>query len=347
MAERTTNSPGPANARTDDERFLGSVRVDEDGSRWIAVKVDRDEVGRPRDAVRARIESELGTEPVGGFGQSVVLDEPAEEVYTPWRWDWRDCSVFRDVGKWNGESRQLVSPGYQFPTEERAVVFQVLDTNGVWQMYCNGTVVSPGRQLVLTAGHCVDGGAGPLFPPASVRVCTYGNYQGVSQARCATATGFTTPPGWNGSSINDDYALVSIDRDLGVGYMGISGTSDSVLQNAVIHRVAHPAYDPTASNWCSLSPLYAGENLPMSGGELFRQQDTGVNVTANRICTHQDGSAGESGSAFYYCANSNNNLSQCNPYIAGVLHGPLACGLSSYVGGVKGPALKAWAEAMF
>jgi len=129
--------------------------------------------------------------------------------------------------------------------------------------------------------------------------------------------------------------------------MGISGTSDSVLQNAVIHRVAHPAYDPTASNWCSLSPLYAGENLPMSGGELFRQQDTGVNVTANRICTHQDGSAGESGSAFYYCANSNNNLSQCNPYIAGVLHGPLACGLSSYVGGVKGPALKAWAEAMF
>jgi len=215
-------------------------------------------------------------------------------------------------------------------------------------MYCNGTVVSPGRRLVLTAAHCVNNGVADILPATAVRLCTYGNAPGIAQAQCATATGFFVAPGWNGSSINDDFALVGIDRDLGVGYMGISGQADSVIQNAIVHRIARPGYDPTAWNWCSLSPLsQPGAVSPFAGGDLFRQQVTGVNMTANRLCTHQDGAAGESGSGFYYCANGNNNLNQCNPYIVGVMHGPLMCGVSTYVGGVKGSALKVWAESMF
>jgi len=55
----------------------------------------------------------------------------------------------------------------------------------------------------------------------------------------------------------------------------------------------------------------------------------------------------ESGSGFYYCANGSNNLNQCNPYVVGVLHCPLYCGVNRYVGCVKGLALKTWVEAQF
>lgn len=308
--------------------FAGTVSVDKYGRRWVVAGVDQEAVAaRVADYDRRVAETE-GLEP----GLSAEASPPSAEepagwaLWRPFGWVTDDCNNDGDddLFRYDADDRSVVSN----PMTDRQKKVLLLSTPvGT----CSGTMVD--TEWLLTAAHCVTDSNGNAYNANTFDACTLGNYQ--AGAQCFAADDVHVGPGYNGSGMDDDYAVVHLTGQPGVGWMAISQASDGTIKADPGRNVGYPGRKP---NCTSNSTAAINAGFPALTG-YFSSGDV-TSLSSTRIKTNVDLSGGHSGGPFYYCP------SGCSAgaahYLTGVVSGFHSDPLDKYTGGAKGPAIRTW-----
>jgi len=308
-----------------EDQLHGSKAIDSYGRLWTLAGFDQ-------SAVASRIaayDDEVNRE----FGLEEVTSEPTHELekggwarFKPTTWYFTNCDAdpSSEIIRWNSDGRNLVSN--PMTTRQKKVV--IISSPGG-----TGSGVMVDDEWLLTAAHVITTSGGSFYNPSTYQITTLGNYQAGAQAFNADIA--IMPGSYSGDGdINDDYAVVHLTSQPGVGWMAISQASNSTIKNADGYNVGYPGFGPGCAS-TAVTPINAGEPSGLgywSVGDVFK-------LTSKKIKTRIDSGGGHSGGPFYYypsgCCGAH--------YVTGVVSGWYSPAVGSdYVGGPKGPAIRSW-----
>ena len=200
----------------------GTTRVDADGNEWVLVAVDREAFEEKRAAYDARVEAEFGREPgepvvaaweVNDDAGEVLLVEPAGSWF---RWN---CDSEPYIFERTDEP--LFEVGAPMNSRQRKILFLADEE------YCSGVMVD--EDTLLTAGHCTES----YFNDQ--QWCTMENLDentvGSLTPTCHEVDDFVQNEEWYGGDegVENDYALVHLETEPGVGWMPLSTASALAL----------------------------------------------------------------------------------------------------------------------
>lgn len=326
------DAPESRSPRQDIEgQNIGTVSADEYGRRWVVSGVDRERTRAMVAEYDTAVQSTVGLEPAPLLSAPVeAVEAPGAEgqwvTFTPASWTRTDCSNdgLLDTFVWDTDDRTVTATPMN--VRQRKVLL-LLGPRGT----CSGTMVD--NKWLLTAAHCVTNASGTPYSATAFDACTYGNYQ--TGAACYSSTSVVIAPGYSGDGdFNDDYAVVKLDAEPGVGWMAISQASNSVVEAAQGYNVGYPGYAPG----CNLNRP-ARINRSFTARRAYKSNGDVINLTTNKIKTRIEVSAGHSGGPFFYypggCCGAH--------YITGVVSGHMNLPIGKdYNGGPKGSAIRTW-----
>lgn len=314
--------------KTDLDRLLGSVAVDNLGRRWSLDGVDELAIREAIAAYDELVASEFGLEEVDASPVPEVDDpEPGGWAYVrDLSWTTTDCDGDGedDIFRYGADDR-VVSSNPMTTRQKKVVLISCPGGTG------SGVMVD--NEWLLTAAHVITTSGGTAYNPSTYDICTLGNYQ--TGAQYFDADIAVIPGGYTGDGdLNDDYAVVHLTSRPGVGWMAISSASNSTIRRADSYNCGYPSYGPGCSS-TSVTKIHsdhvAGKQY-WSKGDLF-------GTTSNKIKTRLDIATGHSGGPFYYypsgCCGAHYVTGVCAAYVNPAIG-------SSYTGGPKGSAIRSW-----
>lgn len=163
---------------------------------------------------------------------------------------------------------------------------------------CSGILV--GKDLVLTAGHCVGRFNNKKWNGDSILVIPdYDNGEHQLGMKATVVTKYYLFKSYYDGNIQKDYALLKLKEPIGeeIGWVGIGFHSDETFYtDNVFHKFSYPGI----ANLCDKSKVYNGDTMYYNYGKispLSNRNELGV----KNAC----GIPGQSGSSFLYTDNLN------------------------------------------
>lgn len=310
-------------------KVQGTVSIDEYGRRWMVEDLDDQAidmtVGQYGEEVRQLFGDEADVAPPAPPAQSST-EPPQEILWKPLAWNLSDC---------DGDGKDNI---FAWDTDDRIVFGATLNDRQKKVLLlasavgsCSGTMVDD--EWLLTAAHCVTDSNGNAVSLSSIDACTYGN--DLAPAQCFTATSLVVAGGWNGSGVDDDYAVVRLSSSPGVGWMAISQASDSIIENARGYNVGYPGWTKA----CASQNVTAAQDSGLFfGRQGFTSDGDVTGLSGDRIRTRLDVGTGHSGGPYYYypsgCCGAH--------FLTGVATSYVVTVGNNYNGGPKGPAIRDW-----
>ncbi len=371
-----SQAPEPAQQRyrahaeentTLDEQLYSMVRVDNRGRRWVVESFDEEAIA---DAVRA-YDADGEEQPDQIEEQPSMLlraNNPDEtpplgtwvEV-EPHSWSHFTCpaegiSPEVETHTWEGEDRFTVSTHtFQEQAAVKVLAFRAwVDQNGdpdPGQSHCSGTMIDD--RHVLTAAHCVSNVNNFDLQTNRVRVCLdtnnecTGNYLGDSNGlaipgafflpssartvvaidRPTTYTGASGDAG--GTDFADDWAIITLSGSFSTRSLRLSGMSDSrMLALTRTRSFGYPAQRRDGSG--------SGCRETLTDLQAVTEIEPPASTTTKKVRHRMDGTAGQSGSPFYYCPHESDSFCNQHPTETGFVYAVHA-GWNSFNQRVVGP----------
>jgi len=307
------------------DQLLTSQAIDAYGRRWTLSGVDPAAVAERLAAYNEEVGHDVSLEREAPQ-QDGELERGGWALFSPSTFFFRDCDTDgnTDIMRWDSDGRSVVAN--PMTTRQKKVV--IISTPGG-----SGSGVMVDNEWLLTAAHVITTSGGAFYNPSTYSITTLGNYQTGAQAFSADIA--VMPGSYTGDGdCNDDYAVVHLTSNPGVGWMAISSASNSTIRNADGYNVGYPSFGPSCAS-TAVVPIIAGEPSGTgywSKGDVFK-------LTSKKIKTRIDIATGHSGGPFFYypsgCCGSH--------YVTGVVSGWYSPAVGSdYNGGPKGPAIRSW-----
>lgn len=344
----------------DAETYLGvgeTTMVDEYGRRWLLLNYDESTLWDQIDAYDSSVERTQGLEsepqervgiaydPGAGETETVILDTDL--------WIADDCTAVPGTSIvdhiYGGSTQGLTQTGDLNVRQKKIVMVIFVDSSNV-QHYGSGVLVDD--DTVLTAAHVVSDQYG-YFDPVNMRVCSYGNMQ--AGAQCRTVSAVTTPGGTYNGTVDDDYAVVTLNSAYSptLGWMAMSTASDATLASATHYHEGYPSHTlPCEWNdgvpiiqgyYLGINPVYGtGEWYNYFGIHQMTAYGPAKTVWPGAILFNVSGAGGMSGGPYYYCPSGCTETSGAH-YITAVTTGHLYTSpTSGYSNGPRASAFRDW-----
>jgi len=344
-----------------DEYFGVGVEtiVDTYGRQWLITHVDLDLALEQVAEYDAQVLSYFGSPEGDGLASDVQIEfnSAAGEEATgiPLSWDTVACTIGSGYydHHYNHSGNGDIAKVDAVPMNDRQrKIVMIVGPSGV----CSGTMVDD--EWALTAAHCIaDLDTGIELDPTDFHVCTMENLDenttGSYEAACFGVEHLNAFYQYDGDpdTSADDFGVVHLDGQPGVGWFAISAADDSYIDDYTAYlrgfpgRTAACAKNEVTSDSLTTDNSYDGAHLWRASGDI-------QSTLAGYIKYDVSSAQGVSGGPYYYCPNGSGCAD--GHYITGVatkvhlscywdgtrhINPPCLWGNSQ---GAKGSAIRQW-----